>query len=76
MRKGGRAKGTPNKLTSDVKQLLLDAIEKHFVADLNKQTPEKRIDILTKLLPYLLPTQKNDTIDEVAPTRIVIVRKD
>ena len=76
MRKGGRAKGTPNKLTSDVKQLLLDAIDKHFVSDLNKLTPDKRIDVLTKILPYLLPTQKIDTIEEVAPTKIVIVRKD
>ena len=76
MRKGGRAKGTPNKLTSDVKQMLLDAVNNHFFNDLNKLTPEKRIDVIVKVLPYLLPSQKADSIpDEVAP-RVIIVRRD
>jgi hypothetical protein len=73
MRKGGRAKGTPNKLSSDVKKLLLDAIEKHFVSDLNKLTPDKRIDVLIKILPYILPINKVDS-DEVGHKTIMVLR--
>ena len=76
MRKGGRAKGTPNKLTTDVKKLLSDAVETHFFSDLNKLTSEKRIDVLVKLLPYLLPIQKNEDTPDQIPHRVIIVKRD
>ena len=53
---GGRQKGTPNKTTAElrdtIKQLINEAITPEFLASL---TPEKRAEIIIKLLPFVLP---------------------
>ena len=55
---GGRAKGTPNRLTKELRSVLKDVIHKeleqlpqHFEQLDNKE----RIELLVKLLPYAMP---------------------
>ena len=55
---GGREIGTPNKTTSELRKTL-----KHIVDDelqilqdnINELKPKERIDLLIKLLPYVMP---------------------
>ena len=55
---GGRKKGTPNKLTKEirtvVKEILyyeLENIEEHF----DKLEPKERIELIIKMMPFVLP---------------------
>jgi len=55
---GGRKKGTPNKVTKDLRQRITDLLEKNFErieSDFNKLDSEKRLIILEKYLKYSLP---------------------
>jgi hypothetical protein len=66
---GGRVKGTPNKVTKDVRQLLNDIVQSNIVNienDLKKLTSKERLQIITGLLPYVVPKRtelefSNDT---------------
>lgn len=64
---GGRTKGVPNKTTIELRGLLRDLINEEFQSlpeTLNQiQDPIKRLEILTKLMPYVFP--KMQTIDLV-----------
>lgn len=55
---GGRQKGTPNRLSGTVKemirQLLQDELQK-MPSVLNQLPPKERVESIIKLLPYLLP---------------------
>jgi hypothetical protein len=55
---GGREKGTPNKLTKELRSILkvviyneLENIEER----LDKLDPKQRIDLMIKLMPYIFP---------------------
>ena len=55
---GGRKKGTPNRLTKEVRAVLkevvfdeMSQIHLHFV----QLDPKERIELLIKLLPYVCP---------------------
>ena len=55
---GGRKKGTPNRLTKEVRAVLkevvfdeMSQIHLHFV----KLDPKERIELLIKLMPYVCP---------------------
>jgi len=55
---GGREKGTPNKLTKELRSVLkdilyqeLEQIQEH----LDTLKPKERIELLIKLMPYVLP---------------------
>ena len=55
---GGRQKGTPNKLTKEIRTVLkdlifeeLDEIKEH----LDSLEPKQRIELVIKLIPYVLP---------------------
>ena len=55
---GGRELGTPNKLTKELKQAINNVIyqEMELITDhLNKIEPKERLDLLVKLLPYVIP---------------------
>lgn len=63
----GRPKGSPNKVTSELKERLKELIEGHFdqiEADLKTIDPEARIKLLFSILPYIIPKQQ--TISEKA----------
>ncbi len=57
---GGRGKGTPNKITSDLKgwvAQILDGGRERFEASLNGLEPQEYIRVYTGLLNYVLPKQ-------------------
>ena len=62
---GGREKGTPNKLTKEIRKILNDIVHKELEKaeeNLNTLEPKQRLEILTKLMPYVLP--KVESISE------------
>lgn len=55
---GGREQGTPNLLTKELRIVLKVIISKELELipeRLKKLNPEKRLEIILKLLPYVLP---------------------
>lgn len=61
---GGRQKGTPNKLTKEIRTVLkdlifeeLDEIKEH----LDSLEPKQRIELIIKLIPYVLPKVESIT---------------
>lgn len=57
----GRPKGTPNKTSTEIKQTLNDILCNEIEAipeRLNQLSDKDRLDIVIKLLPYILPKQK------------------
>lgn len=58
---GGRQKGTPNKVTNELRQWvakLIDDNRKQIEKDLKSLCPEKRITILERFLQYVLPKRQ------------------
>ena len=55
---GGRQKGTPNRLTKELrsvlKDLLYDEIET-LKERLDALEPKERVELLVKLMPYIVP---------------------
>lgn len=67
-RMGGRAKGTPNKATSDLKawvSYILDNGRDKFVDSLEQLEPSEYIRVFTGLLNYALPKQAPTTPDDI-----------
>ena len=57
-KKGGRVKGTPNKVTKDIRksyQLLIEKCLDRLESDLMELTPKERIEVLIKLSEYVVP---------------------
>lgn len=63
---GGRVQGTPNRLTSELKEWITGLINENkeqFTSDLHEVDPEKRLAILERLFQYVLPKQQNISIE-------------
>jgi len=59
-------KGTPNKVTKDVRQLLTNIVESNIVNienDLKKLNSKERLQIITGLLPYVVPKKTELAFD-------------
>ena len=55
---GGREKGTPNKVTRELREILKNIIDQELdalPAMIHRLPDEKRLDVIIKLLPYVLP---------------------
>lgn len=55
---GGREKGTPNRLTKELRRVLKDLLHQeleNLPEHLNSLEPKERLEILVKLLPYAIP---------------------
>lgn len=62
-RLGGRAKGTPNKVTASIKQWLSELIDNNRLQieqDLKNLPPKDRLQMLEKLMQYVIPKQKTE----------------
>jgi hypothetical protein len=62
LKTGGRQKGTPNKLTSEIREKLNDYVYTEIdtlINNIDKIPIEKRLDLLTKILPYTIPKMSN-----------------
>ena len=56
----GRGQGTPNRTTAELKaaiKLFVDAELENVQDLLSELTPKERLDVLCKLIPYVLPKQ-------------------
>lgn len=54
----GRKKGTPNVLTKEMRLILKNIIAEELATipeTLKKMEPDKRLEVILKLIPYVLP---------------------
>lgn len=61
---GGRIKGTPNKVTTALREKISLLLENQFETideKLNKLKPKEQLEILIKLIPYVIPKQLETT---------------
>jgi len=63
----GRPPGKPNRATSETKEVVSEILQKNFSAakvnrDLQALEPRQRLDVLTKLLSYVLPRPTEGTL--------------
>jgi hypothetical protein len=59
---GGRAKGTPNKVTTDLRTWineLLNSNRRQIAADIKQLEPQQRVMIFEKLLSYAVPKMQS-----------------
>lgn len=55
---GGRQKGTPNRLTKELRTTLKNIMYLELAElqdSLNKLSPKERLEVLIKIMPYVLP---------------------
>lgn len=65
-RLGGRAKGTPNKVTTELKQWVAKVVKKNrrqLEDDLAALEPKDRVAMLERLMQYVIPKQQNFKAD-------------
>jgi predicted ATP-grasp superfamily ATP-dependent carboligase len=63
---GGRGKGTPNKVTADLRTWvseLLDNSREQLETDLGTLEPKDRLVILEKLMQYVIPKQQSVSVE-------------
>lgn len=66
----GRVKGTPNKTTSEARELLQKIVGKELDklgTLLSGLEPLDRVNALAKLLPYILPKKQEVTVEQKEP---------
>jgi hypothetical protein len=62
---GGRTEGTPNKVTTDLREVVKKLLEDNIdtvKADFALLEPKDRITMFEKLLQYAIPKQREDTV--------------
>lgn len=73
---GGRKAGTPNKTTIETRNFIQNVVnnELRFIEDLMLElTPKERVDVLIKLLPFIVPkTSEVSVIEPEKPRNILI----
>jgi hypothetical protein len=55
---GGRAKGTPNRLTQELRTVLKDIVYRELESiesRLDELEPRERIELIIKIMPYVFP---------------------
>jgi hypothetical protein len=71
---GGRAKGSLNQTTKELRLVLKGTIQSELevLPALIKgiKTPEKRLDILIKLLPFAIPKAQEISLDLLSDTKL------
>ena len=81
---GGRTQGTPNRLTTEVRQKISDALSnsiENLESDLATLSTKERLEIVSKLLNFILPKLKEVEIntDEKPPLsdiKVHIIKSD
>lgn len=68
---GGRQKGTPNKMTKEIREAYKSLIETNlenmtvWVKEIGKKNPEKAMEILLKLSEYVIPKLNRTEIQDL-----------
>jgi hypothetical protein len=77
IKKGGRTKGTPNKLTVAIRETLADVLTDYsnegLRSDLNDLTPQERIKAITNLYRLTLPPIKQELQEDNEDIRPIII---
>jgi hypothetical protein len=63
-----RLPGSKNKLTAEIKQRISDALNstiENLDKDLNDLPTKERLEIFTRLLPYILPRLKDSDLNAI-----------
>lgn len=68
----GRKKGTPNKTTKDIREIMSRIVSSNFsetkiTRDLKELSPKQRLDYLLRLGEFLLPKPKSIEPEELKP---------
>lgn len=73
---GGRKKGTPNKLTKELKDLILGALDKsggeQYLIDQAKENPTAFLTLVGKVLPMTVNADHTSSDGSMKPTTIVL----
>lgn len=65
---GGRKVGSTNKISTEVRLILHDLVHSEISLlshNLNQLSAKERIDVLVKILPYIVPKITNEPIEGV-----------
>lgn len=76
---GGRKKGIPNKITKDLKEKIksiLDTEIENIPAYLSELEAKEKLEILIKLLQYVVPKPAPITNDTESPAENYVLRLD
>jgi DNA topoisomerase VI subunit B len=74
---GGRQRGTPNKVTSDIRTVLHSLVSDeldHLSTRLHKMDDEQRTQTFLKLLPYIMPKMQAITHTDERPIKPLVMR--
>lgn len=81
-RMGGRQKGTPNRVTRDLREWvarLIDANRGQLEDDLQALAPKERLDVIEKFMQYVLPRRQavraDLSVDELSDDQIDAIVK-
>lgn len=77
-RMGGRQKGTPNKVTTDIKSWLTEIVDKNrkqFEEDLESIMPDERVKVISGLLNYIIPKQQALSVEAQIETEYTKLRE-
>lgn len=75
---GGRQAGTPNKVTSSVRdwlQQIIDGNRKKFEADLETLEPVDRVKVISNLLQYIVPKVQSVSPEEALENELQKIRE-
>jgi hypothetical protein len=73
---GGREKGTPNKVTTDLRSVLQSIVSdelEHLQTHIDQMPDEQRTQVLLKLLPYVAPKTQAITYTEDKPPKTLVM---
>lgn len=81
---GGRMQGTPNKLTTEVRKKISDALSnsiENLESDLSTLSTKERLDLVAKLLNFILPKLKEveintDDKEPISDIKVHIIKSD
>jgi hypothetical protein len=65
---GGRKKGTPNKITTNVREAISSILDDYFLTekakqDMNDLDPKDRVTFVEKLIAYIVPKLQSTTME-------------
>lgn len=76
MKHGGRSKGTPNRITSDLRQLLSETVYEYLRNDLHALQPAKRAELIVRMLPYILPPAlESEPLENIEPLTLILTKE-
>jgi len=74
---GGRQKNTPNKLTSELRNLVKVIVSnqlENIETDLKKIKPHQRVELIIKLMNFIIPKQNSITGNEGEKIEFIITQ--